>query len=404
MHPNPPNLMHNPAMQPHEMMHIPSMHPTQPNPPLVVHTNPHPNHSGNLNRNAMVTIKARFTKGAEAINEDGLRALLINNLEIIKQHPRSSIFPMDLLTTFQEDLSLMAFVQPRLAQWRAEINDERNPVPLHHSPNPLTGLSPFECTLIKDILHFIGGEVRPPDVIALTDLHEGRVTQQTTTAHYAQAFMHRARVLPNESQQSLCLLYIKGLKPYIQKHCTHDLNNGRWTNLHDLIQHSHVVEEKGNTLFKFHPHNKQGNRRGDDRDANNGGGRKRQQPTADPSVAALAAATITPPKTDRKDGQEPRWQPPPGPYAPKANYRECRLWVDPNQPPARLPTLTNEDKNLLYSYGLCFCCRKGPHWEDKAMGKLHPECDFHNSKHAGAGQKKQKHHHNNVNGGAGPSH
>jgi hypothetical protein len=398
MHPTQtqPNLMDSTQMQPSRRDSTqvqpppPWMHPHQGQPtqmqPSQVHQTPHPvypTHSGQQSRHSLITLKAKFTKGGEQLNEDGIRAILIHNLEIIKQHPRSNNFPMELLHTFLEDLTLVAFVQPRLATWRAELHSERT-VPLHHSPNPLTGLSPYEEAFIRDVIHFIGGEVRPMDVVALAELHEGKVTQTSTTAHYAQAFKARARVLPNESQQSLCLLYLKGLKPYIQKHCTHDHNNGRWKSLQDLIDYSHVMEEKADSLFKFN-HHKQGQNRD-----NGNGNNHRKRPAAAADTPTLAAATITPPKA-AEHNREPRWQAP-GPLKPLSNFEDCRLWVNPAKKPDKLPTLTNADKTELYRYGLCFCCRQGPHWEKEGWGKNHPDCDFN-----------PRHKHKKANHGTGGS-
>ena len=131
---------------------------------------------------------------------------------------------------------------PDPSAWR--LPDLRDPVPI----GGRVELNAHENRMVKDTVRYVFGEVRPASVQALDDLHEGQVRQgkDEPVARYAQRFMVKARMVPNESQQSLCRLYLAGLKNGLKEQCLLDRDNNRWTSLHDLIQFSFGEEERYN--------------------------------------------------------------------------------------------------------------------------------------------------------------
>ena len=67
------------------------------------------------------------------------------------------------------------------------------------------GLNGREQQLIGGIKQLACNEVRPPAVVALVELHGGRVKQGNTesASQYIQRFLTRATALPDESQANL---------------------------------------------------------------------------------------------------------------------------------------------------------------------------------------------------------
>ena len=111
-------------------------------------------------------------------------------------------------------------------------------------------LNASELKLIRDLQQLACAEVRPPAVVALAELHEGKLKQGNTetAAQYTQRFMTRVMALPEESPASLCLFYLHGLKPELQKQCILDQNGKRWNRLDLLTQYAYAEEEKLNAV------------------------------------------------------------------------------------------------------------------------------------------------------------
>jgi hypothetical protein len=102
--------------------------------------------------------------------------------------------------------------------------------------------------LIQHFRIFVSGEVRPPSVIALQELMSGSIRQSTSesAAKYSERFLQRSRILPNESQSSLCHHFLSGLSPSLRQLCCLDRNNNRWEHLLDLIRFTYAEEERYN--------------------------------------------------------------------------------------------------------------------------------------------------------------
>ena len=93
------------------------------------------------------------------------------------------------------------------------------------------------------------GDVRPLDVVALHELHAGVITQGALpVAKYSERFHQRSRQLPGESQSSLCLHFLNGLKPELRARCCLDRDNNRWDSLAALVQFTLAEEERLNLI------------------------------------------------------------------------------------------------------------------------------------------------------------
>ena len=100
---------------------------------------------------------------------------------------------------------------------------------------------------ISGFISAFTGDVRPMAVVALHELHEGKVTQMSdSVAKYSERFFQRSRQLPQESQSTLCLLFLSGLKPELRARCCMDRDNNRWTSLSALVKHTLAEEERVN--------------------------------------------------------------------------------------------------------------------------------------------------------------
>jgi hypothetical protein len=109
-----------------------------------------------------------------------------------------------------------------------------------------------EDAFITAFLQSVNSDVRPLSVIALHDILGGKVTQgASSVAKYNESFYQRARLLPNETQESLCLHYLSGLKPELGTLCCLDRDNKRWTSLHDLVTFTLAEEERLNLTKSF---------------------------------------------------------------------------------------------------------------------------------------------------------
>ena len=93
------------------------------------------------------------------------------------------------------------------------------------------------------------GDVRPLHVVALHELHAGKITQGALpVAKYSERFHQRSRQLPGESQSSLCLHFLNGLKPELRARCCLDRDNNRWDSLAALVQFTLAEEERLNLI------------------------------------------------------------------------------------------------------------------------------------------------------------
>ena len=98
---------------------------------------------------------------------------------------------------------------------------------------------------IQAFLAAVSGDVRPGDVIALDELHAGKVTQGSDpVAKYNERFLQRSRQLRGESQMNLCRFYLSGLSPDLREKCCLDRDNKRWDSLTNLITFTLAEEER----------------------------------------------------------------------------------------------------------------------------------------------------------------
>ena len=190
-------------------------------------------------------ILAYQTRGLQAAMSGHLRDI------IVYEKRRPATFPNNIVHHIEDDdlrEHIRALVEiygqlinqqvlqygPDPVGWR--LSDIRDPVTL----SGRVELNAHETEMVRDTVRYVFGEVRPASVQALDDLHEGQVKQgkDEPVVRYAQRFMVKARMVPGESQQSLCRLYLAGLKNGLKEQCLLDRNNNRWTSLHDLIQFS----------------------------------------------------------------------------------------------------------------------------------------------------------------------
>lgn len=114
---------------------------------------------------------------------------------------------------------------------------------------------PFDgAAFTEAFLQSVNSDVRPLSVVALHDLIEGKVTQGSNpVAKYNEHFHQRARLLPHESQQSLCLHYLNGLTPELRTRCCLDRNNNRWSSLNALVTFTLAEEERLNLTTSIAP-------------------------------------------------------------------------------------------------------------------------------------------------------
>ncbi len=134
-------------------------------------------------------------------------------------------FPDDILAFLEDD---------RLADWHLAYLSS------------LDG-GPFEPdAYIQAAVHYLIGEVRPPSSVALSELIEGQIKQALgePVATYAERFFQRSRLLPSESQASLCRHYIAGLLPDLRRLCALDRDGREHTVLTKLAQFSFAEETR----------------------------------------------------------------------------------------------------------------------------------------------------------------
>ncbi|GAX83713.1 hypothetical protein CEUSTIGMA_g11138.t1 [Chlamydomonas eustigma] len=97
--------------------------------------------------------------------------------------------------------------------------------------------------LIDAVTRFVSGEMRSRVEIARAML-VGRAIKQNhdSVAKYAQRFYQSSRLCPDESQASLCLHYLAGLKLEMQQACAVDIHGQSWNNLDALVRFSYGEE------------------------------------------------------------------------------------------------------------------------------------------------------------------
>jgi len=226
----------------------PARHATHPN---LLQTLDRPPHAAGSNAAPRLEpIKKEMLKAVQAGRSSaGLAAYIEDAMLTFRKHAHpfddNSEYPRVLPRLFANDPDLYEFVVTCTTAWRRDIATHRGAAtyPEDHV-YPKTELAPVETRLIKDVIRFLTSEVRPRGVVALHEVLNGHVTQGTLTApQYTQQFLRRSRELPNESQQTLCTLFLRGLKPELQCRCLMNKDGERWSCLHDLIQWTFVQEE-----------------------------------------------------------------------------------------------------------------------------------------------------------------
>ena len=110
-----------------------------------------------------------------------------------------------------------------------------------------------------ELVNYCTGQVRAADVLALESLIKGHVTQgSSSAAQYAQRFLNVARLLPKESQLSMCKHYISGLTPVLRARACLARDNQEWTDLTLCIQYSYAEEYRLSFETPYAPSRDQG--------------------------------------------------------------------------------------------------------------------------------------------------
>ena len=164
--------------------------------------------------------------------------------------------PMSVLQ-YVKDMAAKNFLDPLLRDLRNGFM--MMPMSADHTPEDLHdpwSNTPAEKRVITALQQRVTGAVRSGEVIALQDLHEGRVKQagSESVAAYTQRFMERVRMLPRESQSNLCMFFLSGLKPGLRVKCALDRDNHRWSDLMALTQYAYSEEERMVLTHSLFPH------------------------------------------------------------------------------------------------------------------------------------------------------
>ena len=110
-----------------------------------------------------------------------------------------------------------------------------------------------------ELVNYCTGQVRAADVLALESLIKGHVTQgSSSAAQYAQRFLNVARLLPKESQLSMCKHYVSGLTPVLRARACLARDNQEWTDLTLCIQYSYAEEYRLSFETPYAPSRDQG--------------------------------------------------------------------------------------------------------------------------------------------------
>ena len=96
---------------------------------------------------------------------------------------------------------------------------------------------------IAALQNYVSGEVRNPVEIARSlILNRSIVQENDSPAKYAQRFQQSSRLLPDESQSSLCQHYLAGLHPSLRQRCALDRDGNTWHSLQALIKCSYAKD------------------------------------------------------------------------------------------------------------------------------------------------------------------
>lgn len=212
---------------------------------------------------------------------------------------------------------------------------------------------------ILAVTHYITGEVRQPSSVALSDLIEGRVKQQSgePVATYAERFFQRSRLLPSESQVSLCRHYIAGLLPDLRRLCSLDREGREHTDLVRLVQFSFSEETRlkvvspssfSSPVSRFSP-SSSGDKRPQWRSTPPYGMMANKKPRTDagPSsvVAAVESAVVAAVGTPSRPERE-------------RPVHECPLF---KLVTGKGKKLSREQRDVLSKWGLCYFCKEDRH-------------------------------------------
>lgn len=117
-----------------------------------------------------------------------------------------------------------------------------------------TGLDFDQPTFIKDVIRFVNGEVRSSSVLALQEILSRSIVQGSDPAsRYAERFFVKARLVPSESQTSLCHHFLAGLKSELRGLCFLDREGCEWSSLHSLVQYVYSEELRINARRPVYP-------------------------------------------------------------------------------------------------------------------------------------------------------
>jgi len=206
---------------------------------------------------------------------------------------------------------------------------------------------------ITEVSRLVSGEVRSRVEVARAMLIGRAIKQfQDSAAKYAQRFYQCSRLLLDESQASLCLHYLAGLKPELQQACAVDLQGNSWTNLDNLVKFSYGEEIRLQAKStSFHSSQSRPSR----------------------PFQGFQTAGRTGKVAVIKDQKRLRGSDEAGPSGLRSQ-RPCQLPVHkdnpakkPKSPPEECPFFGKEGKlsegakMVLSEYGLCWYCRRGCH-------------------------------------------
>ncbi|GAX78840.1 hypothetical protein CEUSTIGMA_g6278.t1 [Chlamydomonas eustigma] len=252
----------------------------------------------------------------------------------------------------------------------APINDEPTTVPpvVHSEIQPVVEMIPAAPAIDGDAIPDRVGSPSPPrpsrptrseleamfhHIMMELKYTHGRAIKQNhdSVAKYAQRFYQSSRLCPDESQASLCLHYLAGLKLEMQQACAVDIHGQSWNNLDALVRFSYGEEirlqarsSSCNSSYNsrssrpsqgFQPVGRSGKVAAIKSDS-----QKRSRSAAD---EAGPSGLRSCPHHANNQAKKPR-----GPL------EDCPLYGKEGR-------LSEADKSLLSEWAICWYCRKGTH-------------------------------------------
>lgn len=208
---------------------------------------------------------------------------------------------------------------------------------------------------IEAFVHFTSGVVRAPNVIALEELMSGQVRQgDEPAAKYAERFLIRARLLPEESQLSLCKYFLAGLRPPLRRACCLDRENREWTALHTLVQYVYAEEVRLNQSRASFPVRMQ--------EEENRWQPPSKRPRTQGQAAPVVSVATEVPKAMKAVSPPSGPLPPAPPDARDRPFDQCPVYglVTSAERP-----MTKEERACCGAWGGCFNCRMGRHRADE---------------------------------------